>query len=153
MQTINLINIGLDYLRLESISGSTVHFYCSFFTEKLIPSGGNTSFDVYYLARELGPVESALFINTNKGIIKYKVKGVGIRNPFKLKPILNARIPINTSFTSQIVLHNPLNVSLQINEMFTSDDDLHIELTNQIKSKQIKINDLKLSKDIWVCFI
>lgn len=157
MQTVVITNIGNDYLRLDSISGSTVHFYCSFFTDKLIQPNGNTTFEVYFLARELGPAESILFINTNKGFIKYTVNGIGIANPYKLKPILNARIPINTSFTSQIKLHNPLNVSIQVIEMYTSDDDLHIELLN-IKSTKYKIdhkenNDQSfklIHKDLWL---
>ena len=128
VQTVRIVNIGSDQLRLDSISGSTVHFYCSFFQQKLVEAGANTTFDVYFLAREIGHTDSTLFINTNKGIIKYTVNGMGIRNPYKLKPILNARIPINSSFSSQLVLYNPHNVSLQVMEIYTSDDDLHVEV-------------------------
>lgn len=95
-------------------------------------SGGNTSFDVYFLARDLGNVESSLYINTNKGIIKFNVMGVGIANQYKLKPIINARIPINSSFTHLIQLHNPNNYSLQVLEIYTSDDDLHLELPDNL---------------------
>lgn len=132
VQQVRIVNIGTDELRLESISGSTVHFYCSFFQEKFVESGGNTTFDVYFLARELGHTDSSLFINTNKGIIKYTVNGIGARNPYRLKPILNARIPINSSFSSQLLLHNPHNVSLQVMEIYTSDDDLHVDLAGHL---------------------
>ena len=60
--------------------------------------------------------------------------GVGIPNSFRLKPILNARIPLNSSFTSLIRLHNPYNFSLQVLEIYTSDDDLHLELPPHIES-------------------
>lgn len=123
-----ITNLGEDELNFESISGSTIHFYCSFFTEKVISPGGNTSFDVHFLARQPGLTQSAIYINTNKGIIKYNVQGAGIENIYKLKPVLNARILLNTSFTSHIHLHNPHNYSLQVVEIFTSDDDLHLEM-------------------------
>lgn len=59
-----------------------------------------------------------------------QVKGTGIKNEHKLKPILNARIPLNASFTSVVNLHNPTNEFLQVTEIYTSDDDLHLELPN-----------------------
>ena len=102
-------------------------FSCFFFLKVILP-GGNTSFDVYFLARDQGNAESVLYINTNKGIIKFIVMGVGVPNDYKLRPILNARIPLNSSFTSLIQLHNPNNFSLQVLEIYTSDDDLHLEL-------------------------
>ena len=152
VQTVRILNIGPDQLRLDSISGSTVNFYCSFFQQQIIEAGANTSFDVYFLAREIGHTDSSLFINTNKGIIKYTVNGMGVRNPYRLKPILNARIPLNSSFSSQIVLHNPHNVSLQVMEIYTSDDDLHVEISGHLTdpkrfqstaSQKIKTNAIK----------
>lgn len=80
------------------------------------------------MARQPGLSQSAIYINTNKGIIKYNVQGAGIENIYKLKPVLNARILLNTSFTSHLHLHNPHNYSLQVVEIFTSDDDLHLEM-------------------------
>ena len=74
IETVNIINSGKDALVLESISGSTLNFYCTFFKEKVINPGENTTFNVYFLARDVGLVESTLFINTNKGIIKYSVR-------------------------------------------------------------------------------
>ena len=113
---------------------------------QVIPSGGNTSFDVYFLAREEGVAESAIYINTNKGIIKYNVQGIGINNRYNLKPILNVRILSNTSFTSQINLHNPHNTSMQIMEIYSSDDDLHIELNENY----LKNNDSNKKVQSWV---
>lgn len=49
-------------------------------------------------------------------------------NKYGLKTIKNARIPLNTTFTSLLKLHNPLNHSLQVTEIYTSDDDLHVDL-------------------------
>ena len=90
--------------------------------------------------------ESAIYINTNKGIIKYNVQGIGINNRYNLKPILNVRILSNTSFTSQINLHNPHNTSMQIMEIYSSDDDLHIELNENY----LKNNDSNKKVQSWV---
>lgn len=36
VETVFITNTGVDILKLESISGSTIHFYCSFFLDKVI---------------------------------------------------------------------------------------------------------------------
>ena len=56
------------------------------------------------------------------------MSGFGVTNKYGLKTIKNARSPLNTTFTSLLKLHNPLNHSLQVTEIYTSDDDLHVDL-------------------------
>lgn len=59
------------------------------FFPQIIPPGGNTSFDVVFLARVVGNVENTLFINTSHhGVFTYQVcfkvipfgKGVDVIN-------------------------------------------------------------------------
>ncbi|XP_071088410.1 transmembrane protein 131-like isoform X1 [Haliotis cracherodii] len=127
-------------LHLLSISGSTVHFHCSFFQDKIVPPGGNTTFDVVFLARQEGNVENTLYIHTSIGSLKYQVFGVGIPNPYRLRPYLGARVPINSSFSPLIQMHNPHNRRLQVLEMFSSEGDLHLELPSGAK---------EASKELW----
>ncbi|XP_014681802.1 PREDICTED: transmembrane protein 131-like, partial [Priapulus caudatus] len=94
---------------LYSISGSTVHFQCSFFEDKVLSPGGNTTFDIVFLARQEGNVENTLHIHTSVGHFKYQVFGVGIPNPYKLRPFLGAKIPLNSSYATILSLHNPHN--------------------------------------------
>ncbi|XP_029658546.1 transmembrane protein 131 isoform X2 [Octopus sinensis] len=115
-------------LHLLSISGSTAHFHCSFFQDKMVPPGGNTTFDVVFLARQVGPVENTLYIHTTQGSFKYQVFGVGIPNPYRLRPYLGAKVPLNSSFSSLIEMHNPHSSTLQVVGMFSSAGDLHLEL-------------------------
>ncbi|KAH9505685.1 hypothetical protein Btru_055497, partial [Bulinus truncatus] len=130
-------------LHLLSISGSTVHFHCSFFQDKIVPPGGNTSFDVVFLARQVGNVENTLFIHTSIGIRRYQVFGVGVPNPYRLRPYLGARVPINSSFTPVIQMHNPYSTRLQVLEMFSSEGDLHLELPSGEREASQELWELK----------
>uniref|UniRef100_UPI00398E84E6 transmembrane protein 131 isoform X1 n=2 Tax=Pristiophorus japonicus TaxID=55135 RepID=UPI00398E84E6 len=114
---------------LVSISATTSHFHASFFQNRIIPPGGNTSFDVVFLARVVGNVENTLFINTSlHGVFTYQVFGVGVPNPYRLRPFIGARVPVNSSFSPLINIHNPHSEPLQVVEMYSSGGDLHLEL-------------------------
>ncbi|XP_071064811.1 transmembrane protein 131 isoform X2 [Dasypus novemcinctus] len=118
-----------ETITLVSISATTSHFHASFFQNRKILPGGNTSFDVVFLARVVGNVENTLFINTsNHGVFTYQVFGVGVPNPYRLRPFLGARVPVNSSFSPIISIHNPHSEPLQVVEMYSSGGDLHLEL-------------------------
>ena len=119
---------------------------CHLFSQQIIPPGGNTSFDVVFLARVVGNVENTLFINTSHhGVFTYQVQtwikqffysifvlsqvlltypflstsvwkvfGVGIPNPYRLRPFIGARVPVNSSFSPLIHIHNPYSEPLQV---------------------------------------
>lgn len=57
-----------------------------------------------------------------------QVGGVGRANPYRLRPFVGARIPLNGSFVSSLDLHNPYSTTLRVMEMYTSGGDLHLEL-------------------------
>ncbi|XP_028977244.2 transmembrane protein 131 isoform X2 [Esox lucius] len=129
METVYLHNPSSEEISLISISATTAHFHASFFQNRIIPPGGNTSFDVVFLARGVGNVENTLFINTSHhGVFTYQVFGVGIPNPYRLRPFIGARVPVNSSFSPLINIHNPHSEPLQVVEMYSSGGDLHLEL-------------------------
>ncbi|XP_029459171.1 transmembrane protein 131 [Rhinatrema bivittatum] len=108
---------------------NNITFSCIIFSNRKILPGGNTSFDVVFLARVVGNVENTLFINTsNHGVFTYQVFGVGIPNPYRLRPFIGARVPVNSSFSPLINIHNPHSEPLQVVEMYSSGGDLHLEL-------------------------
>lgn len=43
-----------------------------------------------------------------------QVFGVGIPNPYRLRPYLGAKVPLNSSFTPIIKIHNPFSSTLQV---------------------------------------
>uniref|UniRef100_A0A671TD33 Transmembrane protein 131-like n=1 Tax=Sinocyclocheilus anshuiensis TaxID=1608454 RepID=A0A671TD33_9TELE len=129
MEKVYLHNPSSEEISLISISATTSHFHASFFQNRIIPPGGNTSFDVVFLARVVGNVENTLFINTSHhGVFTYQVFGVGIPNPYRLRPFVGARVPVNSSFSPLISIFNPHSQPLQVVEMYTSGGDLHLEL-------------------------
>ena len=42
----------------------------------MVPPGGNTTFDVVFLARQVGPVDNTLYIHTTQGSFKYQVSAL-----------------------------------------------------------------------------
>ncbi|XP_076871161.1 transmembrane protein 131 [Brachyhypopomus gauderio] len=129
MEKVYLHNPSSEEISLISISATTAHFHASFFQSRIILPGGNTSFDVVFLARVVGNVENTLFINTSHhGVFTYQVFGVGIPNPYRLRPFVGARVPVNSSFSPLINIFNPHSEPLQVVEMYSSGGDLHLEL-------------------------
>ncbi|XP_052331637.1 transmembrane protein 131 [Oncorhynchus keta] len=129
MEKIYLNNPSSEEIGLISISATTAHVHPSCFQNGIIPAGGNTSFDLVFLARVVGNIENTLFINTaNHGVFTYQVFGVGIPNPYRLRPFIGARVPVNGSFSPLINIHSPHSEPLQVVEMFSSGDHHHLDL-------------------------
>lgn len=117
-------------LQLISISGNTEHYHCSFFEFKTLRPGTNTSFRVVFLARQDGLIKNTLYIHTSAGSFDYQVSAYGEVSPFRIRPLIGARVPLNSSFASLIYVYNPFSTPLQLTEMYTSGGGLHLELPN-----------------------
>lgn len=72
-------------VQMVSISGTSDHFHCSFFEDKVIGPKANTSFDVVFLARQTGFVSNALHIHTSQGSFKYQVSASGVESAYRKK--------------------------------------------------------------------
>lgn len=94
----------------------------------MIPPSGNTTFDVVFLGREEGPVENTLYIHTSAGSFRFVVRATGTPNPYRLKPLVGVKMPLNSSYSPLIELHNPHAEPMQVLEMYSSGGDLHLEL-------------------------
>ena len=44
-----------------------------------------------------------------------QVQGVGVPNPFRMRPLLGARIPLNATYSPLITMYNPFEKTLQVN--------------------------------------
>ena len=56
------------------------------------------------------------------------MRAVGTPNPYRLKPLVGVRMPLNSSYSPLIQLHNPHSEPIQVLEMYSSGGDLHLEL-------------------------
>nr|XP_012140645.1 PREDICTED: transmembrane protein 131 [Megachile rotundata] len=115
-------------IHLLSISGNTRHFHASFFRNKVIPPLGNTTFDVIFLGREEGDIDTHLFIHTVDGTVKYQVKGISVSSPYRLRPVVGVKLPLNATFTPLIYMHNPHAEALQVLEVYSSGGEFQLEL-------------------------
>ncbi|XP_078052683.1 transmembrane protein 131 [Augochlora pura] len=115
-------------IHLLSISGNTRHFHSSFFRSKVIPPLGNTTFDVVFLGREEGDIDTHLFIHTTDGTVKYQVKGISVSSPYRLRPVVGVKLPLNATFTPLIYMHNPHAEALQVLEVYSSGGEFQLEL-------------------------
>ncbi|XP_014609837.1 PREDICTED: transmembrane protein 131 isoform X1 [Polistes canadensis] len=134
-ETVMLINKDHNRtIHLSSISGNTRHFHSSFFQDKVIPPLRNTTFNVIFLGREEGEIDTYLFIHTSEGTIKYQVtyniivRGISISSPYRLRPVIDVKLPLNASFTPLIYMHNPHPESLQVVEIYSSGGEFQLEL-------------------------
>ncbi|KAF2902396.1 hypothetical protein ILUMI_03793 [Ignelater luminosus] len=141
LEKVTLFNVDSNRsIDMTSISGSTVHFHSSFFEDKRIPPLGNTSFNVVFLGREEGAIESNLFIHTTEGHFKYQVKGASVSSPYRLRPIVGIKLPLNTTFSPLIKMYNPYTEPIQIVEIYSSGGDFHLELPS---------GELEGPKNMW----
>lgn len=80
----------------------------------MIPPSGNTSFDIVFLGREEGVVENTLYIHTSAGSFRFPVRATGMPNPYRLKPLVGVKMPINSSYSPLIEMHNPHSEPIQV---------------------------------------
>lgn len=101
---------------------------------------GNTTFNIVFLGRDEGDIDTHLFIHTSDGTLKYQVikdfiaivvliqniyicnkiflnlqvKGISVSSPYRLRPVVDVKLPLNASFTPLIYMHNPHPEALQV---------------------------------------
>lgn len=48
--------------------------------------------------------------------ILFQVKGISISSPYRLRPVVDVKLPLNASFTPLIYMHNPHPDLLQVKQ-------------------------------------
>uniref|UniRef100_A0A0N5AGK4 TMEM131_like domain-containing protein n=1 Tax=Syphacia muris TaxID=451379 RepID=A0A0N5AGK4_9BILA len=134
-QKVSVRNPTASTVRFDAISGSTIHFHCSFPEHKIVNPEEETSFDVIFLPRQEGAIENVLFVHSSLGTFTYTVRGTGSGNPYRIRPLIGAKVPLNGTFVSAVQLYNPHSTTLRVKEMYTSGGDVHLELPDTAPDK------------------
>ena len=73
-------------------------------------------------------------------LFSFQVFGVGLPNPYRLRPFLGARVPLNFSFSTIINMHNPYDSPLQVSSLAGLVSVFVLLLFNQLQSICFRVN-------------
>ncbi|XKL64053.1 hypothetical protein PGB90_004139 [Kerria lacca] len=102
-------------LRMEKIAGSRhSQIQIASFGDELVYPGGNTTFDIIFIGKDLLPLSTHYYIYTSKGILKYSIISWCLENPYRITPMSYITLPLNSSYSHSVTLRNPFPEPLQV---------------------------------------
>ncbi|KAI6188172.1 hypothetical protein M3Y98_00325400 [Aphelenchoides besseyi] len=111
-------------VEINAISSKSLDFYFSFPENKIVKPLDKSRFIVTYLPRSEGKAATTLNIHTSVGTEEFHVSAHAHGNPYRIRPVIKARLPVNGTFEFPIVLHNPHIDKLRLINAFSSDPEL-----------------------------
>eukprot|EP00656_Telonema_subtile_P051304 TRINITY_DN6866_c0_g1_i4.p1 TRINITY_DN6866_c0_g1~~TRINITY_DN6866_c0_g1_i4.p1 ORF type:complete len:1313 (+),score=349.16 TRINITY_DN6866_c0_g1_i4:205-4143(+) len=129
VHTIEVINTSEEKeLTLFSITTDSAHYHPPIFKQTVLAPLGKTMIAVIFVPRVLGRLDGKLVIKTSLGGFLYQAHGEGLPNPYKVFPLVSAKVPVGVPYSPSMKLFNPFDEPLHVKEVYTSEGFLHLEL-------------------------
>lgn len=122
-------------LIIQGIEVPSDHIQAVYASNSTLPPLTSTNISVIFLPRVLGQVEGNFQVQTNFGNLTYLVYGSGIPSPYRLRPLLGAKIAHNSVYSIPITVYNPHTRVLHVTEISTSNASLYLEYDKQDEQK------------------
>jgi len=106
-------------LVIQTVSVNSNNFRISLTKQTIGPnSSGNIS--VTHLPREMSCCDGKMTVATNRGQFSIPMRGCGVFSPYKMPPVIKAKIMPDWSYKQGLNIHNPFESALEILEIYTT---------------------------------
>ena len=86
---------------------------------------------VVFLPRIPGFVGDYIRLETNRGAVLCTMFGFSIASPYRLKPLINYKVPAGVLVRPAITLYNYHPFPISVSQMYITDDNIQLELPHQ----------------------
>ena len=115
-----------ETFRILSLTTDAVYMQPVDFRSVEVPPGRGRQLKVVFLPRSLGGSHGSFRLLTSKGSIVISARGVGVESPYKLQPLVGAKVPSGVPFMWRLELFNPHSSTVKLVEALSSDHSISL---------------------------
>lgn len=115
-----------ETFRILSLTTDAVYMQPVDFRSVEVPPGRGRQLKVAFLPRSLGGSHGSFRLLTSKGSIVISARGVGVESPYKLQPLVGAKVPSGVPFMWRLELFNPHSSTVKLVEALSSDHTISL---------------------------
>ena len=115
-----------ETFRILSLTTDAVYMQPVDFRSVEVPPGRGRQLKVAFLPRSLGGSHGSFRLLTSKGSIVISARGVGVESPYKLQPLVGAKVPSGVPFMWRLELFNPHSSTVKLVEALSSDHSISL---------------------------
>ena len=115
-----------ESFKILSLTTDAVYMQPVDFRPVEVPPGRGRRLKVSFLPRSLGGSHGSFRLLTSKGSIVISARGVGTQSPYKLQPLVGAKVPSGVPFMWRLELFNPHASMVKLVEALSSDHTISL---------------------------
>ena len=115
-----------ESFKILSLTTDAVYMQPVDFRPVEVPPGRGRRLKVAFLPRSLGGSHGSFRLLTSKGSIVISARGVGTQSPYKLQPLVGAKVPSGVPFMWRLELFNPHASMVKLVEALSSDHTISL---------------------------